>query len=42
MTRSSVREYVEALRARYRRARRQEKGRMLDEFTERKGSTSSP
>jgi len=34
MTRSSVREYVEALRARYRRAGRQEKGRMLDEFTQ--------
>lgn len=34
MTRSSVREYVEALRARYRRASRQEKGRMLDEFTQ--------
>ena len=34
MTRSSVWEYVEALRARYWRASRQEKGRMLDEFTQ--------
>jgi len=34
MTRSSVREYVEAVRARYGRAGRQEKGRILDEFTQ--------
>lgn len=34
MTRNSVKEYVEALRARYRRAGRQEKGHILDEFTQ--------
>ena len=34
MRRSSVREYVEAVRARYGRAGRQEKGRILDEFTQ--------
>ena len=34
MTRGSVREYVEALRERHRRARRREKGRMLMEFTQ--------
>jgi len=34
MRRSSVKEYVEAIRGRYRRASRVEKGRMLKEFTE--------
>mgnify|MGYP001614974379 FL=1 len=34
MSRGSVREYVEALRERYRRAGREDKGRMLDEFTQ--------
>ena len=34
MTRGSVKEYVEALRERYRRASRKEKGRILDEFTQ--------
>ena len=34
MSRGSVREYVEALRERYRRAGRRDKGRMLDEFTQ--------
>jgi len=33
MTRSSVKEYVEAIRKRYKRASRNEKGRILDEFT---------
>lgn len=32
MTRSSVKEYVEAIRERYKRASRNEKGRILDEF----------
>ena len=34
MRRSSVKEYVEAIRGRYRKANRREKGRMLKEFTE--------
>ena len=34
MTRSSVKEYVEAIRERYRRANREEKGHILDEFTQ--------
>ena len=34
MRRSSVEEYAEAMRARYRKASRSEKGRLLDEFTE--------
>ncbi len=34
MRRSSVKEYVEAIRVRYRKADRVEKGRMLGEFTE--------
>lgn len=33
MRRSSVREYTEAMRTRYRAASRREKGRLLDEFT---------
>ena len=33
MTRSSVKEYVEAIRKRYKRASRNEKGRILGEFT---------
>ena len=34
MTRGSVREYVEAVRGRYLRASKKEKGRILDEFTQ--------
>ena len=34
MRRSSVKEYVEAIRGRYGRASRVEKGRMLEELTE--------
>ena len=34
MTRGSVKEYVEAIRHRYRRASRPEKARLLDEFTQ--------
>jgi len=34
MTRSSIKEYVVAIRDRYREARRKEKGRILDEFTQ--------
>ena len=34
MTRGSLREYTEAVRDRYRRASKREKGRRLDEFTE--------
>ena len=34
MRRSSVREYSEAMRYRYKRGSRVEKGRLLDEFTE--------
>ena len=34
MTRGSVKEYAEAIRERYRRASRREKGHMLDEFTQ--------
>ncbi len=34
MTRGSIKEYVEALWERYRRASRREKGQMLDEFTQ--------
>ncbi|MBA7716673.1 hypothetical protein ES703_125748 [subsurface metagenome] len=33
MTRSSIREYTEAVRGRYVRASKKEKGRILDEFT---------
>ena len=33
MTRRSIREYVQALRSRYLRATKEEKGKMLDEFT---------
>ena len=33
MTRGSIREYTEAVRGRYLRATRKEKGRILDEFT---------
>ena len=32
MTRGSVKEYLEAVQGRYRKAARQEKGRILDEF----------
>ncbi len=34
MTRGSIREYTEAVRGRYLRASKKEKGKMLDEFTE--------
>lgn len=34
MTRGSIEEYAEAIRERYRRASRKEKGRILDEFTQ--------
>jgi len=34
MTRGSIREYREAVRGRYLRASKKEKGKMLDEFTE--------
>lgn len=34
MTRGSIREYTEAVRGRYLRATKKEKGRMLDEFTQ--------
>lgn len=37
MTPGSVREYVEALRGRYGRAKKKEKGRILDEFCEATG-----
>jgi len=33
MTRASIREYTEAVRGRYLRASKMEKGRILDEFT---------
>lgn len=33
MTRTSIREYTEAVRGRYLRVPRKEKGRILDEFT---------
>ena len=33
MTQSSIREYVEAVRERYFRASKKEKGKILDEFT---------
>jgi len=33
MTRGSIREYMEAVRGRYHRASKKEKGRILDEFT---------
>ena len=33
MTRSSIREYTEAVRGRYLRALKMEKGKILDEFT---------
>ena len=34
MTRASIREYVEAVRGRYLRASKIEKGKILDEFTQ--------
>ena len=34
MTRASIQEYVEAVRGRYRRASKIEKGKILDEFTQ--------
>lgn len=34
MTRGSVLEYIEAVRERYRRARKEQKGKILDEFTQ--------
>jgi len=34
MTRGSIRDYTEAVRGRYLRASKKEKGRILDEFTE--------
>lgn len=34
MTRGSIREYTEAVRGRYLRASKKEKGKILDEFTE--------
>ncbi len=34
MTRASIREYTEAVRGRYVRASKKEKGRILDEFTQ--------
>ena len=33
VTRQSVREYLEAIRERYRKASKEEKGKILDEFT---------
>ena len=33
MTRGSIREYTEAVRGRYLRASKKEKGKVLDEFT---------
>ena len=38
MTRRSIMEYAEALRSRYFKATREEKGKMLDEFTKVTGS----
>ncbi len=37
MTRKSVREYLEAIRSRYEKATKEEKGRILDEFTKTTG-----
>jgi len=34
MTRASIREYVEAVRGRYLRASKAERGKILDEFTQ--------
>ena len=37
MTRNSIKEYSEAIKVRYRKATKEEKGRILDEFTKTSG-----
>jgi len=39
MSRGSIREYAEAIRERYSKGRRKEKGQILEEFTQVRGPT---